>query len=198
MCPAFVGYPWTVEPTAFPASVDELYARFGRPAWALARRVLADEVLAEDVLQDVMVDLWRNAGAFDPARGSLSSWVMAMVHHKAVDAVRREQSQRDRHARAADRAADRTVPVPRDVVDAACERLDATRVRRALADLPHAQRTALALAYFDGFTQTEIAGLTDTPLGTVKTRMRTGMAKLRTALTDLALEPLATPAVSAS
>ena len=76
------------------AAVDDLYERFRRPAFALARRILADETLAEDVLQDVFLSVWCDPGAFDGRRGSFSSWLMAMVHHKAVDAVRREESQR--------------------------------------------------------------------------------------------------------
>src|SRR5690348_653789 len=83
-------------------AVDDLYERFRRPAFALARRILADDVLAEDVLQDVFVTVWRDPGAFDRARGSVASWLLAMVHHKAVDAVRREESQRRRQSRAGD------------------------------------------------------------------------------------------------
>src|ERR1700712_4453429 len=81
-------------------AVDALYERFSRPAFALARRILADDVLAEDVLQDVFVTVWRDPGAFDRARGGVASWVLAMVHHKAVDAVRREEAHRRRQARA--------------------------------------------------------------------------------------------------
>src|SRR4051794_20669521 len=81
-------------------AVDELYDRFRRPAFALARRILADDVLAEDVLQDVFLSVWRDPGAFDRERGSFSAWLMAAVHHKAVDAVRREESQRRRRERA--------------------------------------------------------------------------------------------------
>src|SRR3954469_9313363 len=82
------------------SAVDDLYQRFRRPAFALARRVLGDDVLAEDVLQDVFLSVWRNPGAFEGSRGSVASWLLAMVHHKAVDAVRREESHRRRRTRA--------------------------------------------------------------------------------------------------
>src|SRR3954468_5280935 len=160
-------------------AVDDLYVRFRRPAFALARRILADDVLAEDVLQDVFVSVWRDPGAFDRSRGSFASWLLAMVHHKAVDAVRREESHRRRQARAeADLAL--TVPiVAEDVEDAAWTRVVSARVRVALAVLPTAQREALTLAYYGGYTQREVAALTGAPLGTVKTRMLAGMRRLR-------------------
>ena len=161
-----------------PASINELYDRFRTPAFSLARRILGDAILAEDVLQEVFLHIWRTPGAFDPTRGSFSTWVMTMVHHRAVDAVRREQSQRDRRARAEFALAAHPVRVI-DVEDEVCDRAGAQRVRLAMAALPPAQGRALAMAYYDGFTQREIADLTGTPLGTVKTRMRAGMAQLR-------------------
>jgi RNA polymerase sigma-70 factor (ECF subfamily) len=176
------GYWSTVEATAPPATIDDLYERFRRPAFALARRILADDVLAEDVVQDVMVSVWRGGSGFDPTRRSLTTWVMTMVHHKAVDAVRREQSQHDRWVAPVDTAG-------ADVEDAACERVDAVRIRTALAVLPDSQRRVLTLAYFDGFTQGEIAALTGTPLGTVKARMHAGMCTLRSTLADLGRDP---------
>lgn len=172
-----------------PASVTELYDRFSGPAFSLARRIIGDDVLAEDVLQEVFLSIWRSPGGFDPARGGFSTWVMSMVHHKAVDAVRREQSQRDRRSRA---QLDMESAAPRmtvDVGDAVCDRAVAQRVRTALAALPPVQRQALGLAYFSGYTQSEIASLTGTPLGTVKTRMRSGMASLRTVLHEVAAGP---------
>ena len=160
-------------------AVDDLYERFRRPAFALARRILADDVLAEDVLQDVFVTVWRDPGAFDRARGSVASWLLAMVHHKAVDAVRREESHRRRQARAAEDLA-RSVPTAtRDVEDEAFARVVSARVRAALGGLPTLQREALTLAYYGGYTQREVAALTGAPLGTVKTRMLAGMRRLR-------------------
>src|SRR3712207_3386617 len=104
-------------------AVDELYDRYSRPAFALARRIVADAVLAEDVVQDVFLTVWRDPGAFDAARGSFSSWLMAMVHHKAVDAVRREESHRRRQTRAEDDLALASPASSRDVEDEAWSRV---------------------------------------------------------------------------
>lgn len=161
------------------SAVDDLYDRFRRPAFALARRVLADDVLAEDVLQDAFLSVWRDPTAYDSSRGSFASWFLAMVHHKAVDAVRREESQRRRQARA---EADAVLAAPAataDVEDDAWARVVAEQVRTALGSLPDAQREALTLAYYGGYTQREVAALTRAPLGTVKTRMLAGMRRLK-------------------
>ena len=163
-------------------AVDDLYERFRRPAFALARRVLGVDVLAEDVLQDVFVTVWRNPGAFDGARGTVSSWLLAMVHHKSVDAVRREESHRRRQVRAEDDLALSAPTLVADVADEAWAGVVAGRVRAALHALPEAQREALTLAYYGGYTQREVAALTGTPLGTVKTRMLAGMRRLREGL----------------
>jgi RNA polymerase sigma factor (sigma-70 family) len=169
-----------------PGAIDGLYERFRRPAFALARRILADDVLAEDVLQDVFVTVWRDPGAFDRSRGSVASWVLTMVHHKAVDAVRREESHRRRKARAEEDLA-RSVPIAtRDVEDEVLSRGVSERVRAALGGLPGVQREALALAYYGGYTQREVAALTGAPLGTVKTRMLAGMRRLREELGERA------------
>jgi len=163
-------------------AVDDLYQRFRRPAFALARRVLADDVLAEDVLQDVFLGIWRDPGAFDGARGSVASWLLTMVHHKAVDAVRREESHRRRTTRAEEDMALSAPGQTSDVEDDAWERMEAGRVRNALRALPDPQREALTLAYYGGYTQREVAALTGTPLGTVKTRMLAGMRRLKDTL----------------
>jgi len=170
------------------AAVDELYERFRRPAFALARRILADDGLAEDVLQDVFLGVWRDSSGYDGARGSFSSWLLAVVHHKAVDAVRREESQRRRQARAEDEAALAEPIAARDVADDAWSRVVADQVRTALGVLPTAQREALTLAYYGGYTQREVAALTGTPLGTVKTRMLAGMRRLKTELGGLSAQ----------
>lgn len=160
-------------------AVDGLYDLFGRRAYSLARRVLADDTLAEDVVQEVFLSIWRNPAAFDPRRAGVASWLLAMVHHKAVDAVRREETHRRRQTAAAD---DLRLDEPvraRDVQDDALDGLAAQQVRGALGELPDAQREALTLAYYGGYTQREVAALTGVPLGTVKTRMLAGMRKLR-------------------
>jgi RNA polymerase sigma factor (sigma-70 family) len=163
-------------------AIDDLYQRFRRPAFALARRVLGDDALAEDVLQDVFVAIWRNPAGFDGARGSVSTWVLTMVHHKAVDAVRREEAHRRRQVRAEDDLALSAPLRGDDVEDAAWAGIVADRVRAALGALPEPQREALTLAYYGGYTQREVAALTGTPLGTVKTRMLAGMRRLKDTL----------------
>jgi RNA polymerase sigma factor (sigma-70 family) len=161
------------------SAVDELYQRFRRPAFALARRILADDALAEDVLQEVFLSVWRDPAAFDRGRGSVASWLLAVVHHKAVDAVRREESQRRRQVMAEDELALDAPMATRDVEEEAWSRVVADQVRTALGVLSASQREALTLAYYGGYTQREVAALTGTPLGTVKTRMLAGMRRLR-------------------
>jgi len=161
------------------SAVDDLYDRFRRPAFALARRILADDTMAEDVLQEVFLSVWRDPGAFDRGRGSVASWLLAVVHHKAVDAVRREESQRRRQAKAEDELALDAPMATRDVEDEAWARVVADQVRTALGGLSAPQREALTLAYYGGYTQREVAALTGAPLGTVKTRMLSGMRRLR-------------------
>jgi RNA polymerase sigma-70 factor (ECF subfamily) len=170
-------------------AVGALYERFRRPAFALARRILADDALAEDVLQDVFLGVWRDPAAFDGARGSVSSWLLAMVHHKAVDAVRREESQRRRAGRAEAELELAAPTTARDVADEAWSRVVSEQVRMALGGLPAPQREALTLAYFGGYTQREVAALTGAPLGTVKTRMLAGMRRLEDELGGLAGGP---------
>jgi RNA polymerase sigma-70 factor (ECF subfamily) len=164
-------------------ALEALYGRYGRPCYALARRILGDDQFAQDVVQEVFLTLWRDAGRFDPARGGFSSWLLSMTHHKAVDAVRREETLRKRRT-TAELLEDREVDTPR-VHDEVWSTLRRERVRQALATLPDPQREALVLAYFGGYTQREIAGLTETPLGTVKTRMLAGMRRLKDGLTGL-------------
>jgi RNA polymerase sigma factor (sigma-70 family) len=171
------------------SAVDELYDRYGRPAFALARRILADVVLAEDVVQDAFLGVWRDPGGFDAARGPFASWLLAMVHHRAVDAVRREESHRRRWTRAEDDRAPSTPTSSRDVEDEAWSRLVSEQVRGALGALPAAQREALTLAYYGGYTQREVAALTSAPLGTVKARMLAGMRRLREELGGAGVAP---------
>ena len=160
-------------------AVDELYERFRRPAYALARRILADDALAEDVLQEVFLSVWRDPASFDRGRGSLSSWLLTVVHHKAVDAVRREESQRRRQTQAEDELVLDAPTATRDVEDDAWTRMVGEQVRTAMGALSQPQREALTLAYYGGYTQREVAALTGTPLGTVKTRMLSGMRRLK-------------------
>ena len=164
-------------------ALEAIYGRYGRACFSLARRILSDDELAQDVVQEVFLTLWRDAARFDPARGGFSSWLLSMTHHKSVDAVRREENHRKRRT-PADILEDREPDGP-PVPDEVWSSLRRERVREALATLPVPQREALVLAYFGGYTQREIAGLTDTPLGTVKTRMLAGMHRLKDGLVGL-------------
>lgn len=174
------------------SALEALYDRYVRPAFALARRITGDTVFAEEVVQEVFLALWRDPAKYDPARGGFPSWLLAATHHKAVDAVRREQSVRNRRATLVEEAVWFTGESPADlppVEDAAWSGLRGERVRKALAKLPEPQREALVLAYYAGYTQTEIAARTSTPLGTVKTRMLAGMRKLRELLDEVSDTP---------
>jgi RNA polymerase sigma factor (sigma-70 family) len=162
--------------------MTELDSYTGR-ALALARRIVVDPQLAEDVVQEAFLAYWRNPAAFDASRGAFGSWLLALVHHKAVDAVRREMSQRRRLDAAAESLDPETLL---DIGDVVADRLGDARVRKALEALPPVQREALVLAYWGGYTQREIAVRTGTPLGTVKTRMLVGMRRLQEGLTAVA------------
>jgi len=164
-------------------ALEALYQRYGRACYSLARRILTDDQFAQDCVQEVFLTLWRDASRFDASRGGFSTWLLSMTHHKAVDAVRREENRRKRRT-GADDLEHRESDAPA-VDDAVWSSMRGARVREAMQSLPTPQREALTLAYFGGYTQREIAGLTDTPLGTVKTRMLTGMRRLRTSLDGL-------------
>jgi RNA polymerase sigma-70 factor (ECF subfamily) len=161
-------------------ALEALYGRYGRACFSLARRILADDQFAQDVVQEVFLTVWRDASRFDAARGGFSSWLLSMTHHKAVDAVRREENLRKRRT-TAELLEERESDAP-GIHDEVWSTLRRERVRTALHTLPEPQREALVLAYFGGYTQREIAGLTDTPLGTVKTRMLAGMKRLKEGL----------------
>ncbi len=159
------------------SALEALYGRYGRISYALARRIIGDEQFAQDVVQEVFLTVWRDATRYDAARGGFSTWLLTMTHHKAVDAVRREESLRKRRAPVDE--IDLTGADSPDVDDEVWTLLRRDRVRTALGELPAVQREVLGLAYFGGYTQREIAKITDTPLGTVKTRMLSAMRKLR-------------------
>jgi len=166
------------------AALEELYDRHGTASYSLARRIVADEQLAQDVVQEVFLAIWRGAASYDGSRGSVTTWLFALTHHKAVDAVRR--SQRHSGRRAPEEALLTEADPAISVADQAIEAVTSQRVRAALAQLPDGQRKALELAYFGGYSQSEIAQLTGTPLGTVKTRTLAALRRLRVALGDTA------------
>jgi RNA polymerase sigma factor (sigma-70 family) len=161
-----------------------LYDRHGGACYRLARQVTASTTLAEDAVKEAFLGLWRSPASYHPDRGSVRSWLLGLTHHKAVDLVRRETAQhRRQEAHTAQRALD--PPPDQDPATAACDGARAAEVRAALTELPEAQRHAVALAYFGGYTQPEIAELTGVPLGTVKTRTFHAMRRLRQTLAPL-------------
>ena len=155
------------------SALAELYDRYGRVAYGLALRILRDAALAEDAVQDGFLAVWRTAPQFVPERGKASSWILTLVHRRAVDLVRREERRRgdplDGVADATSGGAD----------EAAWLTLERTRVQEALRKLPDGQREALELAYYGGFTQSELAERLGEPLGTIKSRMFNGLRALR-------------------
>jgi RNA polymerase sigma factor (sigma-70 family) len=162
--------------------LESLYDRYHGMAYALALRITTETGLAEDVVQDSFLGVWRNAGRYAETKGSVRGWLLAIVRHRAIDAMRRRRA-----AVALGEEAEEVLPTALTLPDIWPEiagRLDAEDVRRALTVLPPAQREVIELAYFDGLTQREIAGRTGAPLGTVKSRMRLGLVALREQLVD--------------
>jgi RNA polymerase sigma-70 factor (ECF subfamily) len=169
------------------SALAELYDRFGRPAYGLALRVLRDEALAEDAVQDAFLTIWRSAPRYVPERGKASAWILTLVHRRAVDVVRREQRRR------ADTLEQAPEPRSGGADEEAWLRLQRERVQAALRQLPDQQREALELAYYGGFTQSELAERLGQPLGTIKSRMFLGLARLRELLGDMTMETAWTP-----
>ena len=167
-------------------ALEALYERYGRPAYSLARRILTEERLAQDVVQEVFLSLWRDARRFDAGRGTVATYLMSMTHHRAVDVVRREENLR--RWRTSDEGLELEADPKVRVEDEVLTSERRAEVRAALGELPAAQREALLLAYFGGYTQREVAALVGVPLGTVKTRMAAGMRKMKAALRDAGRE----------
>ena len=170
---------------ADPDALGVLYQRHGTACYRMAVRITANQALAEDAVQEAFTGLWRAPAAYSREQGTLRGWLLGLAHHKAVDMVRRETAQQRRqHAQAAVQALDPSAgTAPAATVWAG---IRAAEVRAALAELPEPQRHALALAYFGGYTQREIAQLTGVPLGTVKTRMFAAMRRLQVRLATVA------------
>jgi len=162
-----------------PLAMEVLYDRLGRQAFGLAYRILGDGPSAEDVVQEALLTVWRQADRIDAARGRLNSFVMTLVHHKAIDALRVKRGQQARQVPVDFAEVEK---VGADFSDRVLQSIAGGEVREALAKLPEEQRRPIEMAYYEGLTHLEIAGALGLPLGTVKSRLRLGLEKMRAAL----------------
>jgi RNA polymerase sigma-70 factor (ECF subfamily) len=160
-------------------ALQELYDSYRTMAYSIALRITSDASLAEDVVQDAFLGAWRNAGRYIEGKGSVKTWLLSIVHHRAVDAVRRRRPTIELPEREDVPPPSLTLP---DVWQEVAGNLDRQEIAAALATLSDVQREAIELAYFGGLTQQEIAARTGTPLGTVKSRIRLGLLSMRRAL----------------
>ena len=159
------------------AAFEALYDQLSASVYGMIRKVLRNPSQAEEVTQEVLLEVWRTASRFDPARGSASTWVLTIAHRRAIDRVRAEEAATAREQRSAE------VPAAIDEVAETVEAsMDAERLRRCLAGLTELQRESITLAYYGGYSYAQVAALLDTALGTIKTRIRDGMTRLRACL----------------
>jgi RNA polymerase sigma-70 factor (ECF subfamily) len=159
------------------AAFEALYDQLGASVYGLIRKVLRNPSQAEEVAQEVLLEVWRSASRFDPARGSAATWVLTIAHRRAIDRVRAEEASVAREQRTAQ--APTAVDEVAETVEAS---MDAERVRRCLAGLTELQRESITLAYYGGYSYAQVAALLDTALGTIKTRIRDGLTRLRACL----------------
>lgn len=161
------------------AAFAELYERTSSKVYGLARRVVRDPAQAEEVAQETYIAVWRESARFDAERGAALAWILTIAHRRAVDRVRSAESSRERDTRFASLGDGTEYDVVEEAVSIS---LEAARVRKALSTLTEVQREAVMLAYYGGYTYKEVSELLDVPLGTVKTRMRDGLIRLRDTL----------------
>lgn len=174
------------------SALDALYDRYAGVIFALLVRIVADRAIAEDLLQEVFLRAWQRAGTYRDARGRVAAWLFGIAHNLAVDELRR-QRRRPQPATARERENtdlgwESVATDGQEVAEEAWVNLRRAQIETALGRLPEAQRRVIELAYFEGYTQTQIAARLDEPLGTVKTRMRLGIQKLRDILQGQGLE----------
>jgi RNA polymerase sigma-70 factor (ECF subfamily) len=153
---------------------EAVYDQLAGPAYGLIRKVVRDQAQSEEVTQEALLEVWRSASRFDPARGSAATWVMTIAHRRAVDRVRSAAAAAEREHRTA-----QPLVAADEVAETAVANLDAERVRRCMDGLTELQRESITLAYYGGYTYPEVAGLLHAALGTVKTRIRDGLIRLR-------------------
>jgi RNA polymerase sigma-70 factor, ECF subfamily len=166
-------------------ALEMLYQRYVRPVFSLAYRILDDAGDAEEVTQDVFERVWRHAPNFNQERGRFATWLLSMTHHVSIDLLRKRQRRpRAVDSETAERISRVTSDQSDDVLEQALRSVEAERVRQALLSLPESQQKAIELAYFKGMSHMEIAALLGDPLGTVKTRIKRGMERLKAALMD--------------
>jgi RNA polymerase sigma-70 factor, ECF subfamily len=161
------------DPDAFQVVLE----RHADAAFALACRIVRRRTLAEDALQEAFISLWRSGGSYDPARGSVRNWTLQIVHRRAIDALRRDSTLQARQV--SDEGLHERLHAPERTDEQAVQREESQQLRGALDQLPEEQSQVIELAYFSGFTHTEISDILDLPAGTVKGRMRLGLQKLR-------------------
>jgi RNA polymerase sigma-70 factor (ECF subfamily) len=161
------------------AAFEALYDEVVNTVFGVIRRVLRDPAQSEEVAQEVMLEVWRTASRFDADRGSASTWILTMAHRRAIDRVRSSQASHDREQRVAHRD---QAPAYDEVVEQVESRLEQEQVRRCLTNLTELQRESVTLAYYSGYTYREVSELLEVPLGTIKTRLRDGLIRLRDCL----------------
>lgn len=161
------------------AAFERLYDAVSGPVFGLVQRVVRDAAQSEEVTQEVLVEVWRNATRYRPEKGTAMTWVLTLAHRRAVDRVRSEQSASDREAKVGSRSG---APAFDEVSESVLARLEHRQVRRCLSTLTDLQRESVLLTYYRGYTYQEAAGLLDSPPATVKTRLRDGLIRLRDCL----------------
>ncbi|GAC1385583.1 MAG: sigma-70 family RNA polymerase sigma factor [Herpetosiphon sp.] len=170
-------------------ALEVLYTRYGRPVFSLAIRILGDQADAEECTQDVFERVWRHAHVFNRERGRFGTWLLSMTHHVAVDMLRKQRRRPQADYGATTEVAQPTqrIYVTDEIGDATVRNLEGEQIRHMLRTLPTEQRQAIELAFFGGLSHLEIAAYLGDPLGTVKTRIRRGMARLRSSLEGIGL-----------